>query len=35
VALDEASDRRVIRVLLRRDHPERDVLLTRPLDHPR
>ena len=35
VALDEARDRRVIGPLLRRDHPERHVLLARPLDHPR
>jgi hypothetical protein len=31
VALDEARDRGVIGPLLRRDHAERDILLTRPL----
>ena len=35
VALDEPRDRRVIGPLLRRQHPERDVLLARPLDQPR
>jgi hypothetical protein len=32
---DEARDRRVIRPLLRGDHPKRDVLDARPLDLPR
>jgi transposase len=35
VTLDEPRDRRVIRSLLRRQHPERDVLLTATLDLPR
>jgi hypothetical protein len=35
VALDEPRQRRVIRALLGRQHPERDVLLTSALDHPR
>jgi hypothetical protein len=35
MALQEASDRRVIRPLLRRDHPKRDVLDAGSLDHPR
>jgi len=35
VALDEPRDRRVIGLLLRRQHPKRDVLVTGPLDHPR
>jgi hypothetical protein len=35
MALDEARDRGVIGPLLRRDHTKRDVLLTRPFDHPR
>jgi hypothetical protein len=35
VTLDEPSDRRVIRPLLRRDHPKRDILLTGAFDRPR
>ena len=35
VALDEARDRRVIGLALRRDHPVGDVLDARPLDRPR
>ena len=35
VALDEPRDRRVIRPLLGRQHPKRDVLLAGALDHPR
>ena len=35
VALAKTRNRRVIRHLIRRDHPEGDVLNTRPLDHPR
>jgi len=35
VALDEPRDRRVIGLLLRRQHAERNVLLARPLDLPR
>jgi hypothetical protein len=35
VAPDEPGDGRVIGPLLRRDHPKRDVLRARPLDHPR
>lgn len=35
VAINKARDRRVVRLLLRRDHAKRDVLLTRPLDHAR
>ena len=35
VALDEPRDRRVIGLLLRRDHAVRDVLDARPLDRPR
>jgi hypothetical protein len=35
VALDEPGDRRVIGPLLRRDHPERDVLRAGALDDPR
>jgi hypothetical protein len=35
VALAEARDRRVIRGLVRGDHPHRDVLVAAPLDPPR
>ena len=35
MAFDEPRDRRVIRPLLRRQHPERDVFLTCALDHAR
>ena len=35
VALEEPRQRRVIRALLGRQHPERDVLLAGALDHPR
>jgi hypothetical protein len=34
VALDEASDRCVIGLLLRRQDPKRDVLVAGPLDRP-
>jgi hypothetical protein len=35
MALEEPGDRRVIGPLPRRDHPKRDILHARPLDHPR
>ncbi len=35
MALAKAGDRRVIRALIRRDHPVGDVLHALPLDHPR
>jgi hypothetical protein len=35
VALDEPRDRRLIWALLRRHHPEGDILNARALDHPR
>jgi hypothetical protein len=34
VTLDEARDRRMIRTLLRRDHPIGNILLTRAFNHP-